>query len=62
VEIRPFRRDPLLVAEQTDLRVDALMKDLSGDELGQQRLPSVALGMVAHLAAESLVAQQESLR
>src|SRR5439155_21047684 len=62
VQIGPFRRDPLLVAKQADLRVESLMDDLPRDQLGQQRLPFLTLGVGADLAPESLVAEKESLR
>ena len=38
------------------------MHDLSGDQLGQQRLPFVALRMIGNFARERLVTQQEPLR
>ena len=39
VQLRPLRRNPLLVAVEPDLRVEAQVHDLPRDELGQQLLP-----------------------
>ena len=62
MQVRPLRRNPLLVAKEPDLGVEALMHDLSGDQLGQQRLPFVALRMIGNFARERLVTQKEPLR
>ena len=62
VQISPFGRNPLLVAEQADLRVETLMNDLARDQLRQQRLPLVALSVCADLTRERLIAEQEALR
>ncbi len=57
VQVGPLRRNPLLVAEQADLGIKPLVRDLAGDELGQERLPLVALRVIADLARERLIAE-----
>ncbi len=62
MQLRPFRRNPLLVAEQPDLGVETEVRDFAGDELRQQALPFVALRVARDLARERAIAHEEALR
>ena len=61
MKVDPARRNPLFVAVQADFCVEALVNDLSRNQLRLQRLPSIALRKLADLAIESLIAEQEPL-
>ncbi len=61
MQVGPARRNPLLIAIQADFGVEAVVDDLSRDQLGKERAPPVALGVVADFARERLVAQQKAL-
>jgi len=62
MQLGPFRGNPLLVAKQPDLGVEAVVQDLAREELGQERLPLVALRMAGDFLRERRVAGEETLR
>ena len=62
VQLGPLGRDPLLVAIEPDLRLEAEVDDLPGDDPGQERLPLAALSVVGDVVRERRVREQERLR
>ena len=62
VQFGPFRGNPLFVAVQADLRVEAQVDDLPAQELGQQLLPLGTLRVMRHFARKRVVGDQKRLR